>query len=84
MDRQKPRLAVDDDAGVLHADAYLAVLPGLLRDSEPQVVGAALDGLEEIREPLITPDVEKDYARYIRDNGVKALEALFARSFAKK
>jgi alanyl aminopeptidase len=61
------------DAGALHADGYLQVLPRFLRDGEPMVVGAALDGLEEIRDPLITPEVEEAYARYVRESVNPAL-----------
>ena len=54
------------DAGVLHADGYLQVLPRLLRDGEPMVVSAALDGVEAIRDPLITPDLEDPFAHWVR------------------
>jgi alanyl aminopeptidase len=55
------------DAGALHADGYLQVLPRFLRDGEPMVVGAALDGMDQIRDPLVTPELEESYAHYVRD-----------------
>jgi alanyl aminopeptidase len=54
------------DAGALHADGYLQVLPRLLRDEEPMVVSAALDGIGAIEDPLITPDVEEPFAHWVR------------------
>jgi len=41
-------------------------VPRVLKDPEPLVVGAALDGLSEVREPLITPEDRDDFARYVR------------------
>ncbi|MEP7027768.1 MAG: M1 family aminopeptidase [Candidatus Eisenbacteria bacterium] len=54
------------DAGVMHADDYFQVLPRVLRDPEPMVVEAGLDGLEQLRDPLITPGLEEPFARYVR------------------
>jgi len=56
------------DAGALHADGYLQVLPRLLRDEEPMVVSAALDGIETIKDPLVTPDVEEPFAHWVRSS----------------
>ena len=61
------------DAGVLHADGYLQVLPRLLRDGEPMVVSAALDGVGAIEDPLITPDLEEPFAHWVRESVGPAL-----------
>jgi hypothetical protein len=55
------------EAGTMHGDGYLQMLPRFLRDTEPLVVDAALDGLDRVRDPLITPDVEAPFAHYVRD-----------------
>jgi alanyl aminopeptidase len=62
------------DAGVMHADEYLDLLPRVLRDPEPLVVSAGLDGLGEVREPLITPEAKTGFARYVRGAVGPALE----------
>jgi alanyl aminopeptidase len=62
------------DAGALHADAYLQLLPRFLRDPEPMVVSAALDGMQALKEPLVTPDVAGPFARWVREAVGPALE----------
>ncbi len=54
------------DAGALHADGYLQALVRVLRDPEPLVVGAGLEGLGQLRDPLITRELEEPYSRYVR------------------
>jgi len=54
------------EAGALHGDGYLQMLPRFLRDPEPLVVQAAMEGLDGIRDPLITPELEEPFARYVR------------------
>ena len=54
------------EVGALHGDGYLQMLPRFLRDPEPLVVEAAMEGLDGIEDPLITPDLEEPFARYVR------------------
>jgi hypothetical protein len=62
------------DAGAMHADEYLDLTPRLVQDHEPLVVGAALDGLAAVRDPLITTDEEPAFARYVRGMLTPALD----------
>ncbi len=67
------------DAGTMHADEYLDLTPRLMKDAEPLVVGAALDGLGGVREPLVQKEDEAAFARYVRATVSPAL-ATFGRA----
>jgi hypothetical protein len=67
------------DAGALHADGYLQVLPRLLRDEEPMVVIArARRQWARSRTRSITPDVEEPFAHWVRASVGPALSRVSA------
>jgi alanyl aminopeptidase len=54
------------DAGVIGGPQYVALLPALARDPEPDVVSAVVTSLSELKTRFLTPDLEEPFAAYVR------------------
>jgi aminopeptidase N len=54
------------DAGRVHGDAYLATLPKLAGDPEPQVIEALLEALDRARKAFWTPSTSPAFGRYVQ------------------
>jgi len=61
-------------AGYMHGDDYMRLLGRFASDSRPEVVSAALDGIEVVRRSFITPELVVPYARYLRQTVGPALQ----------
>lgn len=55
------------DAGALHGDAYVRVLARFASDPSPDVVSAAIDGLDRVRRTFVTPSIEGSYLLTVRN-----------------
>jgi len=54
------------NAGRVHGDTYLATLPKLAGDPEPQVVEALIGALDRAREAFWTPSTDLAFGRYVQ------------------
>lgn len=60
--------------GSISADLFLDFTARCAKDSQPEVVNAVLDGWQVIRAPLVAPDLEDEFAIYVRDGLHPAVE----------
>jgi len=70
------------DAGVLSGDRYLAVLQRFAEDPVSDVTHTVMDGLANVENAFITPDLEDAFARYVRATLRPALDRIGMRKTA--
>ena len=54
------------DSGSVSGAAYLELLGGFGRDPEPGVVQSVISALEEVKTAFVTPNLEAQFAEYVR------------------
>ena len=64
------------DGGAIAGDEYLRILAAAAKDSDPQVLGAVLQGLERVEAAFVTDKLRPAFAAYVR----KTLGPAFART----
>jgi alanyl aminopeptidase len=63
-------------AGLVAPESFLPLLAAFRDDTEPEVTAAVITGLEAIREPLVSPDLEDAYAQQVRSQLHPCLERI--------
>ncbi len=69
-------LAAGLEAGIIPSDEVMQMLGSLCADPRPEVVAAVMNAYEKIRTIFITPDLDEEFAFYLRKHLGPALERL--------
>ncbi len=64
------------DAGLLHADEFMATVGRAAGDVSPDVIGVAAGLVDDVRQPFITEDLRAPFAQWVRASFTPAIERL--------